>query len=392
MMTGLFLTNFINHYQKPFYDELNRIMDGTCYFFETESLPEDRKKLGFEELDAPYKVNIGEMSPDEIRQKYGQLFMDADFVLYNRGEEYLKERIKAGRLVFYTEERWCKQKRNPYEFIREYLRFYKHHNRYQNGSFYDLGMSAYYAGDMKRHFAKTDKMYQWAYFPESVNKEPVRKADHKNRRIEMIWVARFIDWKHPEAVLKLAEKLINDGREDHGNFHITMLGVGELLDRVRKDIENMGLKGYVDAPGPVLVPKVREYMNASDIFLFTSDFQEGWGVVVNEAMNSCLACVASHEPGSVPVLIKSGENGLIYKNGNDDDLYEKVVYLMDHPEKITEYGNKAFDTIEKLWSPEVAAERFYTAVRDIMKTGNCNRYSEGPMSHATILENNWIYN
>lgn len=391
MMTGLFLTNYITHHQKPFYDELNRIMDGTCYFFEMERLPEDRIKLGFEEINAPYKASIGDMSTDEINEKYGKLFIDADFVIYNRGEELLKDRIKAGKLTFYTEERWCKQKRNPYEFIREYLRFWKHHNRYQNGNYYDLGISAYYAGDMKRHFAKTDNMFQWAYFPESVNKEPVKKGPLENRKIEMIWVARFIDWKHPEAVLKLAERLINDGSESHKNFHITMLGVGELLETVREDIENMGLKTYVDAPGSVPASKVREYMNASDIFLFTSDFQEGWGVVLNEAMNSCCACVASHEPGSVPVLMKDKENGLIYKNGNDNDLYEKVTFLLDNPEKIREYGIKAYDTIERLWSPKVAAERFYIALQDIMNKGSCDRYSEGPLSHAKILENDWIY-
>jgi glycosyltransferase involved in cell wall biosynthesis len=56
---------------------------------------------------------------------------------------------------------------------------------------------------------------------------------------------------------------------------------------------------------------VRDHMEAADIFLFTSDFNEGWGAVLNESMNSACAVVASHAIGSVPFLLKDGENGFI---------------------------------------------------------------------------------
>lgn len=46
--------------------------------------------------------------------------------------------------------------------------------------------------------------------------------------------------------------------------------------------------------------EVRSYMEKADIYLFTSDFNEGWGAVLNESMNSGCAVVASHAIGSVP--------------------------------------------------------------------------------------------
>ena len=49
-------------------------------------------------------------------------------------------------------------------------------------------------------------------------------------------------------------------------------------------------------------------MEKSEIFLFTSDKGEGWGAVLNESMNSACAVVASHAIGSVPFLLKDGEN------------------------------------------------------------------------------------
>ena len=39
---------------------------------------------------------------------------------------------------------------------------------------------------------------------------------------------------------------------------------------------------------------VRKEMERADIFLFTSDYKEGWGAVLNEAMNARCAIVAVH--------------------------------------------------------------------------------------------------
>ncbi len=46
--------------------------------------------------------------------------------------------------------------------------------------------------------------------------------------------------------------------------------------------------------GAMSPDKVRAYMERADVFLFTSDFNEGWGAVLNESMNSGCAVVASH--------------------------------------------------------------------------------------------------
>ena len=48
----------------------------------------------------------------------------------------------------------------------------------------------------------------------------------------------------------------------------------------------------------------------------TSNQEEGWGVVVNEAMNSGCVVIGSNLAGSVPYLIENGKNGLIYNCGD----------------------------------------------------------------------------
>ena len=62
-------------------------------------------------------------------------------------------------------------------------------------------------------------------------------------------------------------------------------------------------------------------MEKTGIFLFTSDRQEGWGAVLNEAMNSGCAVVASHLIGAVPFLKKKKKNGLVYSSGDRKTLF-----------------------------------------------------------------------
>lgn len=76
------------------------------------------------------------------------------------------------------------------------------------------------------------------------------------------------------------------------------------------------LSEYVTFAGFKKPEQVREYMENADIFLFTSDYGEGWGAVLNEAMNSCMAVVADCGIGAAPFLLKPGKNGMVYPDGN----------------------------------------------------------------------------
>ena len=91
--------------------------------------------------------------------------------------------------------------------------------------------------------------------------------------------------------------------------------------------------------------RVRQVMERAHIFLFTSNYLEGWGAVVNEAMNSGCALVASTEAGSVPFLIRNGINGLTYANGSYSEFEAQALYLVRHPLERSRMGQKAYETI-----------------------------------------------
>ena len=197
------------------------------------------------------------------------------------------------------------------------------------------------------------------------------------KKHSILWVARLIPLKHPEAPIEVARQLKAAGY----NFQLNIIGVGPLREKLEKLIKKYALEDEVCLLGAMSPEAVREYMEESEIFLFTSDKNEGWGAVLNESMNSGCAVVASDAIGSVPYLLNDGENGLTYKSGKVKDLYKKVKWLLDNPDKRKEMGEKAYQTLVETWNAETAAERLLALIEDIQK-GEGIRFVSGPCSRG----------
>ena len=170
------------------------------------------------------------------------------------------------------------------------------------------------------------------------------------------------------------------------------IGNGEMEAQLREMIRSKGVEDCVEMLGAMSPDEVRAHMERADVFLFTSDFNEGWGAVLNESMNSGCAVVASHAIGSVPFLIKDGVNGLIYENGNQKHFEKQVCRLLDDDAYRRKTGENAYATISDTWNAQVASGRFVELAREIIKGNSVpNLFEDGPCSSAEILDNGWYH-
>lgn len=124
-------------------------------------------------------------------------------------------------------------------------------------------------------------------------------------------------------------------------------------------------------------------MHDADIYLFTSDYGEGWGCVLNEAMSEGNAVIASSMAGATTFLVKDNENGMIY-DGSSEQLYSSLKRLMRSPKLIREFGEAARATIEEKWNGDEACRNLMMQYEKIMKDGcleiidgPCGKYAEG---------------
>ena len=65
---------------------------------------------------------------------------------------------------------------------------------------------------------------------------------------------------------------------------------------------------------------------AADCLVLPSDYDETWGLVVNEAMASELPCIISDRCGCAPDLGKASGNA-VFSFGNIHSLVEKIVEM-----------------------------------------------------------------
>lgn len=237
---------------------------------------------------------------------------------------------------------------------------------------YLLCAGAYVARDYLRTLNFRGHTYKWGYFPETKYYD-IDELISKKEPASILWAGRLIKWKHPEASIYVAEQLKKDGY----NFTLNIVGDGELFKHLEDAIIEKGLNKNVNLLGAMRPDQVREQMEKAQIFLFTSDSNEGWGAVLNESMNSGCAVVAAACIGSVPFLINESINGLTYTK--DHDLYIKTKFLLDNPEARRRIGEAAYKTISEEWNAFTATERLLELSRKLKKRES-TPYVDGPCS------------
>ena len=377
-------SNFFNHHQKPVSDALfyNRNVD-YC-FIETTPMPNQRKAFGYHMEQLPAYVCPAYERDGQMRRAL-ELLDEADAVITGSAPEAMVRRcIRKNKLVFRYSERPLKT-REPWKYLPR-LVCWNWRNPFRK-PIYLLAASAFSVADYAKFGLFRNKAYKWGYFPETKRYESLDRLFAEKSVTDILWCGRFIDWKHPDDAIRAARKLKEDGYA----FRLRFIGRGEEEETLRTLVKEYGLETEVEFLGPMTPEAVREHMEKSGIYLFTSDKQEGWGAVLNESMNSGCAVIASHAIGAVPFLMRDGENGLIYRSGDVDMLYEKIRYLLDHPQEQKRLGRAAYETIINEWNAQVAAERVVKLAQAILDgEKHPDLYETGPCSRAEKLKDNWF--
>lgn len=373
-MKVVFITNYMTHHQLPFCLELYKLLGDEFTFIATNVMEDERKNMGWGSSveDYPF-IHVFQ---DYV---YDELIETADVLLCGGTDTvYIRNRLKdSSKLTFRYFESLYKTGRIHAFRPRGYRKKLKEHTAFRNNPVYLLCAGAYVPGDFNLFFAYPDKMYKWGYFTQSSTDSYEEICSKKSDELTLLWTGRMIDWKHPTDAVRAFRKLC-----DAGMAHkMIMIGEGPERANVEELLGKYGLSDKVELHDFMRPDEVREYMKRSHIYLMTSDRQEGWGAVVNEAMDSGMIVVGSNKAGSVPYLIDSGVNGFIYKSGNIDSLTKAIISGIESMKSSNSIGRSAYDTLHDLWSPEQAAKRFLDLSEKLM-AGEAFFYDDGPLSKA----------
>lgn len=380
-MKVVILSNFFNHHQKPLADAFYKATNGNLLFVETRTMPEEQQLLGYSKYDEPYVIGYTPENAADIDRQ----IMEADAVIFGEAPlSLIKPRLGAGRLTFRDDER-------RYKSIVKYLKYpiYTYNSLFLNRG-YLLCSSAFASRDYRLSGMSPSRCFKWGYFTEfktheDINQLILSKSGNQGGPVSLLWACRMIGWKHPERAIEVARRL----KADNIAFKLSMVGRGPMEKRLKILINKYGLDNDVTLLGAMPPEKVREYMEESDIFLATSDRNEGWGATVNESMNSACAIVADSLIGSVPFLVQHEHNGLIYDSGNVDELYRLVKRLVLNPRERQRLARNAYHTIALVWNADCACRNFLKLVESLAD-GQTSPIQYGPGSKASILGHDWL--
>lgn len=385
-MTITLVSNYINHHQIPFSNAIYEKLGDDYCFVQTMPMEEERIAMGWG-IDVKKIPYVRCLYEDEYECR--KIIAESDVVLlgWTERDDIEAERLRSGKITVRSSERIYKEGQWKAISPRGLIAKYNEHIKYRNKDICMLCAGAYTASDFHLIGAYPGKLLKWGYFPETrIYSEETLAEMKKDGPLQLIWVGRFINWKHPEYVVKLAQCLDKKGYA----FNIHMLGSGEMEQEIKRKVEQSGLSDkfiFYGYSGPT---KVRAVMEKCHIHLFTSDYLEGWGAVLNEGMNSGCVEVASVQAGATAYLIEHGVNGLVFPNGSYKEMEKLVLDLFDHWEERKHMGRAAYNTIITEWNAEHAAEEFLRFARCLLE-GRIVPASSGPLSPAPAVAPRGMY-
>jgi glycosyltransferase involved in cell wall biosynthesis len=148
----------------------------------------------------------------------------------------------------------------------------------------------------------------------------------KNKSKTLISVGRLCEVKGFKYLIE-AMKLLN-----YRNLHCVIVGDGEERKGLRRLINRLGLKNYIELTGALSQDKLQELLKNSDVFVLPSIVtdngnKDGIPVVLMEAMASGIPVVTTDVSG-LPEIATDRQTALVVPQKNSVKLAEAIAQLL----------------------------------------------------------------
>ena len=158
--------------------------------------------------------------------------------------------------------------------------------------------------------------------------------------------------KHPSDLLSALELF----RRLHPDIsiHCLIVGSGNLERQLKDQVSRKHLP--VTFAGFLNQQELSSAYVAADALVLPSDFDETWGLVVNEAMACGLPAIVSDQVGCADDLVISDQSGYIYPCGDIEALAKAMARMASDPSKAYEMGLKSSALVNASFTVARAAE------------------------------------
>jgi glycosyltransferase involved in cell wall biosynthesis len=170
-----------------------------------------------------------------------------------------------------------------------------------------------------------------------------------DRDKDLLFVGRLVPAKGADTLLRAFQIIL----KHRPQAALMIVGVGPEADPLQELATSLGIKRSVSFLGSKQGTELAELMNQHKILVIPSRSRppEALSVVTLEGIACGCVPVASRQ-GGLPDAV--GETGILFEEGNFDELADTLLRLLDAPELLDFYRSKAEEHLRQ-FSPEVVA-------------------------------------
>ncbi len=179
----------------------------------------------------------------------------------------------------------------------------------------------------------------------------------------MLFVGRLIERKGAEYAVRALAALRGQGRA----VRLTIIGDGPERARLVPLIDQLGVREAVDLAGALPHDVIADHYRSACLLLMpaVTDWkgeQEGFGMVLVEAMASDLPVVATRS-GGIPDVVTDETTGLLVPERDAAALAAAAARLLDDPALATRLATAAHNDLDRRFSPAALATGFDAVYR-----------------------------
>ena len=184
-----------------------------------------------------------------------------------------------------------------------------------------------------------------------------------------IAVGRFVDKKAPQLTLLAFRKVL----DRCSSVRLIMIADGPLLESCRHIVHALKMTHAVEFLGPMNHNEVAKIMKGARAFVQHSvttshGDSEGTPVGVLEAGSSGLPVVSTRHAGIRDVVIEE-KTGFLVDEFDVAGMAERMIALVEHPERALELGRNARKHIEENFSLEESINNLWGIILNCIKEG-----------------------
>ena len=154
----------------------------------------------------------------------------------------------------------------------------------------------------------------------------------------LVHVGRLVAWKRVDMLLRAFARV----KKRHGDAELLVIGTGPEELKLKDLSAELQIDNAVRFLGGVYDPRLLGgYFMSSTIYVLAGM----GGLSINEAMCFGLPIICSVGDGTEKKLVRDGINGKYFRDGDEDDLTDKILYLFAQPEARKEMGLRSMEII-----------------------------------------------